>query len=361
MKIGLGLYRKQLTDANFAFARQLGATHLVVHLVDYFPEEDPRISSGGKDGWGHAGNTAVWSLDSLKDMVASIRAHGLDIAAIENFDPTQWSDILLDGPDKRVQIDALKRLIEDIGRAGIPCIGYNFSPGGVWGWQQGRFARGGSVSVGFDATAIDPDEPMPDGMVWNMRYRARRGDSVVGEIDADEMWRRLDWFLSELIPVAEASGVALAIHPEDPPVPSLRGIARILNPPENVLKLMTRFASPAHKVELCLGTVQEMAEGQLDAYQLLDRLLERDQVGYIHLRNVRGKVPHYREVFIDEGDLDVPRVIDMLHRRGYQGVVVPDHTPALDCHAGWHAGMAYAIGYIRALAQAAEMGRLEIR
>lgn len=52
MKIGLGLYRKQLTDANFRFAKQLGASHLVVHLVDYFAAEDPRISSGGADGWG---------------------------------------------------------------------------------------------------------------------------------------------------------------------------------------------------------------------------------------------------------------------------------------------------------------------
>ena len=43
MKLGLGLYRKQLTDANFRFARQLGASHLVLHLVNYFEEEDPRI------------------------------------------------------------------------------------------------------------------------------------------------------------------------------------------------------------------------------------------------------------------------------------------------------------------------------
>jgi mannonate dehydratase len=66
-------------------------------------------------------------------------------------------------------------------------------------------------------------------------------------------------------------------------------------------------------------------------------------------------------VFIAEGDLDVPRVIDLLHRHNYQGVIVPDHTPALECGNGWHAGMAYAVGYIKALVQAAETGRLDIR
>jgi len=361
MKLGLGLYRRQLSESNFRFARQLGASHLVVHLVDYFSDEDPRISAGGTDeGWGRAGDTTIWSRGALQDLVGAAKANGLEIAAIENFDPTQWSDILLDGPEKHKQMDGLKRLIEDVGRAGIPCVGYCFSPAGVWGWQQGPFARGGAISVGFDIDKIDPNESMPDGMVWNMRYRARRGNEVVGGTGPQELWDRLTWFLSELLPVAEASGVMLAIHPEDPPVASLRGIARVLNPPENLLRLMEGFQSPAHKVELCLGTVQEMAGSGIDTYQLLERLLVRDQVGYVHLRNVRGKAPHYHEVFIDEGDLDVPRVIDTLHRRGYQGVVVPDHTPALECNAGWHAGMAYAVGYIRALMQAAEAGRLEI-
>lgn len=360
MKLGLGLYRKQLTDTNFRFARQVGASHLVVHLVNYFAEEDPRITSGDADGWGPAGDTRAWDAEALRALVAKVRSHGLEIAAIENIEPTHWSDILLDGPEKHAQLEIVKRVIRDVGRAGVPCLGYNFSPGGVWGWTQGPYARGGAVSVQFDALAIDPDEPMPDGMVWNMRYRARRGDGVVGGIGPEELWQRLTWFLREILPVAEEAGVALAIHPEDPPMPSLRGIARILNPPENVLKLMDQFDSPAHKVELCMGTVQEMPQGELDAYQLLDRLAADDRVGYVHLRNVRGKVPRYQEVFIDEGDLDIARVIDLLRRRNYRGVIVPDHTPALECGDGWHAGMAFALGYIRALVQAAEAGRLKV-
>jgi mannonate dehydratase len=66
------------------------------------------------------------------------------------------------------------------------------------------------------------------------------------------------------------------------------------------------------------------------------------------LRNVRGKAPHYQEMFIDDGDVDVPRVLETLKRNHYEGVIFPDHTPRMDCAAPWHAGMAYALGYLKA-------------
>jgi mannonate dehydratase len=72
----------------------------------------------------------------------------------------------------------------------------------------------------------------------------------------------------------------------------------------------------------------------------------------VHFRNVRGKVPRYHEVFVDEGDVDMLRVIRILHDNGYDGVLIPDHTPQMTCAAPWHAGMAFALGYMRAAIQA---------
>ena len=60
------------------------------------------------------------------------------------------------------------------------------------------------------------------------------------------------------------------------------------------------------------------------------------------------KVPHYVEVFVDEGDVDMIRMLRVLHKNGYDGVLIPDHTPQMSCAAPWHAGMAYAIGWMRA-------------
>jgi mannonate dehydratase len=68
----------------------------------------------------------------------------------------------------------------------------------------------------------------------------------------------------------------------------------------------------------------------------------------VHLRNVAGRVPTYKETFIDEGDVDLLRVMQILHRNKFDGVIIPDHAPQMACAAPWHAGMAYAMGFIRA-------------
>ncbi|MDE2397837.1 MAG: mannonate dehydratase [Burkholderiales bacterium] len=359
MHIGLGLYRSALNERNFRFARQAGASHIVAHWVDYFGGAQHEISRGSADGWGRAGAAEPWREDELRGLVQALRGHGLALAAIENFDPAQWHDILLDGPRKNEQIEVVKQTLRAAGRAGVPTIGYNFSIAGVWGWTRGPFARGGAMSVAFDAAAIDLDEPIPDGMVWNMRYRAQRSDGVVAAVSSEELWQRLRWFLERVLPVAEECGVHLALHPDDPPMDSLRGTARLVNRPEKYARLLEISNSPANRIELCLGSVQEMAGGGLDTYQLLEQCLREDRIGYIHFRNVKGKVPKYAEVFVDEGDIDMARIVAILHAHRWPGVIIPDHTPALECDASWHAGMAYALGYMRALVQLAEQGRLQ--
>jgi mannonate dehydratase len=78
------------------------------------------------------------------------------------------------------------------------------------------------------------------------------------------------------------------------------------------------------------------------------------KLGYVHFRNVRGKVPHYRETFIDDGEVDMLRVLKILKRNGYAGVLIPDHAPQMNCAAPWHAGMAYALGWMKAALQTLE-------
>ena len=57
-----------------------------------------------------------------------------------------------------------------VGKVGIPVIGYNFSLAGVWGWERRPVGRGGAMSVCFDENALDIQQPIPNGMVWNMVY-----------------------------------------------------------------------------------------------------------------------------------------------------------------------------------------------
>ncbi len=354
MKLGLGLYRHQLTRANYDFAAQCGATHLVIHLVDYFhqSQDNPREGqpTGGRQGWGVAGRAdQPWTRELLNQLRREINAAGLELHAIENLDPAHWHDVLLDGPRRAEQLQGVQELIRSVGAAGIPVLGYNFSLAGVAGRISGPFARGNAVSVGME----EPDEtPVPCGMVWNMVYDVDVREGVLPEITHEQLWSRFERFLDAVVPVAEAAGVQLALHPDDPPLPYVRRQPRLVYQPHFYQQVIDLNPSPANVLEFCIGTLAEMTDG--DIYDAVDLYSRLGRIGYVHLRNITGKVPRYRETFIDDGDVDIARVLGILHNNHFTGVVIPDHTPLLSCDAPWHAGMAYAMGFIRAVLKSFE-------
>ena len=394
MKLGLGLYRHQLNAEHYRFAKQCGCTHLVIHLVDYFRSsrlrgdeaasaaqarsnqpgpssvtpvlsilrnsataEDGRSSTaegglrrvddqpvGDDTGWGLAGDpNQLWTYEELAAIKKEINAAGLELEAIENFDPAHWHDVLLDGPKKLQQLENLKTIIRNVGQAGIPVFGYNFSIAGVAGRIKGRFARGEAEAVGMDGPL---DKPLPNGMVWNMVYDRNAAPGVVPSATPEQLWQRLKVFLDALVPVAEAAGVTLAAHPDDPPLPTVRAQPRLVYQPQLFQKLIDLKPSPRNALEFCVGTLAEMSAG--DIYDVVDTYSRQGKLAYVHLRNVRGKVPSYKETFIDDGDVDILRVLRILQKNNFNGVIIPDHAPQMSCAAPWHAGMAYALGYLRA-------------
>lgn len=349
MKLGLGLYRHMLTPEHYAFAAQAGCTHVVVHLVDYFKggASNPANNqpTGGKDGpWGIAGDPDnLWTQKELSDLKAEIEASGLRLEAIENLDPAHWHDILLDGPKRAAHIENVKTIIRRMGEAGIPTLGYNFSLAGVCGRIRGPFARGGAISVGLDGPV---ETPIPNGMVWNMIYDQHAPAGTLPSISHEELWKRFERFLEEVLPVAEEAGVTLAAHPDDPPMPTMRQQPRLIYQPDMYQRLIDINHSSRNSLEFCLGTLAEMSDG--DIYSAVDQYSNQHRIAYIHFRNVRGKVPNYKEAFIDDGDIDMLRILSILDRNGFDGVLIPDHTPQMSCSAPWHAGMAHTLGFMRA-------------
>lgn len=349
MKLGLGLYRDILTPENVRFAKQAGATQIVAHIPGRFTQAGQKIlTAGGDTGFGLSDDDPIWTSEGLAGLKAMINAEGMELAALENFAPVHWHDVLLDGPQRARQMEHLKRILRDLGRLGIPVMGYNFSIAGVWGRVEGPFARGGAKSVGYQ----NPEQtPIPLGMVWNMVYDtavfdARQPKGYLAPVSSEEMWQRYQAFLDEMIPVAEEAGVVLAIHPDDPPLPTLRGMARLVTQPDDFGRVLALNPSPANALEFCVGTVAEMPGS--DVYATVDRYSKAGRIAYVHFRNVRGKAPQYQEMMVDDGDVDMIEVMRILRRNGFEGVMIPDHTPLFECAAPWHAGMAYALGFMRA-------------
>ena len=330
MKLGLGLYDGMVTADNLRFAKQLSVTHIVAHLptVKTFPS----TASG------------YWSYDDLRGLQQLVAEQGLTLEAIENFWPGHWDQILLDGPNKAAQMENLKKTIRNMGKAGIPIMGYYFSLAGVWGRVWGPFARGEAQSVGYIEDQAPEQTPIPNGEIWGIRFDENAPEGNIGTVSNAEMWGRLQYFLEELVPVAEEAGVRLAAHPDDPPLTELRGTGRLITHPDYYQRLLDLVPSRHNALEFCQGTITEMPGA--DVYAAIRKYAKR--IGYVHFRNVRGKAPNYREVFLDEGDADMIDALRAYREGGFDGVMIPDHTPHTTCAAPWHAGMAFALGYMRA-------------
>jgi mannonate dehydratase len=350
VKIGLGLYRHMLTREYYDFARQAGCTDVVVHLVDYFNKGTTNPAGNQPTGakyepWGVAGDPEkLWTVAELSALRREIEAAGLRLAAIENIDPAHWHDILLDGPKRAKHIENVKTLVRNLGEAGIPVLGYNFSLAGVCGRVTERAGRGNAVTLGMDGPSDEVG--VPNGMIWNMVYDAGAKAGDLAPISHEELWRRLQGFLEEVVPVAEKAGVRLAAHPDDPPMPTMRKQPRLVYQPRMYQRLIDLAPSRSNSLELCIGTLAEMTEDNI--YDAVDSYSKQGKIAYVHLRNVVGKVPHYRETFIDEGEVDIIRMMAILHKNNFDGVLVPDHTPQMSCAAPWHAGMAHTIGFMLA-------------
>ena len=357
MKLGLGLYRHMLNPEHYAFAVQAGCTHIIAHLVDYFRQGEANPTqnqpTGGKDKpWGLAGDpNRLWTVAELKALRQEVEASGLKLEGIENLDPAHWYDILLDGPKRPRHVQNVQTILRAMGEAGIGTLGYNFSIAGVCGRVSGPFARGGAESVGMEGPV---DTPMPNGVVWNMIYDPHAPPGTLASITHDELWRRLQRFLEDVLPVAEQAGVRLAAHPDDPPTPTMRRQPRLVYQQAMYQRLIDISPSPSNMLEFCLGTLAEMTEG--DLYETVARYSGEHRVAYVHFRNVAGKAPNYHETFIDDGDVDMLRILSILNKNGFDGVVIPDHAPQMTCSAPWHAGMAHTLGFLRAGITAVEQG-----
>ncbi len=181
------------------------------------------------------------------------------------------------------------------------------------------------------------DKPMSRGMAWNMVYDTNAPVGAELSATSDQLWQRLQDFLDAVLPVAEEAGVVLAAHPDDPPLPTVRAQPRLVYQPQLYQRLIDLHASRSNALEFCVGTLAEMTEGNV--YDAVDTYSRQGKIAYVHLRNVHGKVPTYQETFIDDGDIDVFKVLHILQRNNFDGVVIPDHAPQMSARPpgmpGW--------------------------
>ncbi|MEZ4865139.1 MAG: mannonate dehydratase [Caldilineaceae bacterium] len=311
---------RNFDDETLSFYRALGVDLIHLDLRSGVSGVDP--TSDLRDG---RDSTELFARAREK-----VEAHGMKL---NNVFMSCWDEITLAHPDREAKLEAWCRMLESLGQAGIPYLGWNFKPKGNFRTPS-DIGRGGVKYSTFDYAEF-------------MRNRPQLHEPAVTDM---EMWERMEQFLATVIPVAEKAGVRMALHPDDPPVPEpLGGVAQICSTLEQFRRIFALTPSPNHMMLFCQGCMTELL-GQ-GVYDAIAEMASQQKIAWVHFRNVRGQLPRFAEVFIDEGDIDMQRAMTIYRDNGFNGPYMMDHTPTFPhSHSAW-VGKAYAIGYIRALLQ----------
>jgi mannonate dehydratase len=324
MRIAVGQF-SQLTDETLTFAQQLGIKTLQMNT--------PQLPGEHR-----------WEYEDLLALKRKCDEYGLVLESIENVPIKFYDKIMLGLPGRDEQIEHYKAIISNMGRAGIPILGHHFMPNFVWRTTP-AIGRGGVRVTAFDA------EEARSG-INSVKYDANREVKIEKE---DVMWEHYEYFLKAVLPVAEESGVRLALHPDDPPVQIIDGVARLFYKVDNFKKAMELADSDAWGLNLCLGCCSEMINGASNVMEMIRFFGPRGKIFYIHFRDVQGTVPKFQECFLGEGNFDPAEVLLELKRNGFNGFILDDHVPAMINDSPWgHRARAHAIGYIQGLINMAE-------
>ena len=322
MRVAIGQF-SELSHERLTFARQLGASGVLLNTP---------VLPG----------TERWEVADLLWLRKRCEDHGLRLEAIENTPVSFYDKAMLGLPGRDEQIENYQATIRNLGQAGIPLLGYDWMPNGVWRTSNTTLGRGGALVTSFDLS-LAADHPLVYGVKEHPLAEGRT-------FTEEEMWQNYTYFMNAVIPVAEEAGVKLALHPDDPPVPMLGGVARIFYHFDGFKRAMEIAPSPNSGLDFCMGCWSEMGPNVIDAIRYFG---ERGKIFYVHFRDVQGTVPVFQECFLGEGNVDVVAAIRALKEVNFTGFIIDDHVPHMVDDTAWgHRGRAHATGYIQALLEA---------
>jgi len=320
IKISLQL-PAEFTDEDLTFARQLG--------VDY-------VSVPTKGG----------TYDVFAGIRKRVEAAGLQVANIGNASVHNMPEVTLNLPGRDRKIEEYKQYLRDLARAGLTYTTYAHMGNGIWSSERG-LARGGAPARAFDQA---PARGTWDGKTFEPPLTHGR------PYTPEELWENYTYFIRQVAPVAEETGVRIGIHPDDPPVPELGGVPRcIFGTFDGYVRALDIARSRNVGVCLCCGTWMEGGRGMgRDVVGAIRAFGGMGKLWKIHFRNVSSPVPRFVETFVDEGYTDMKKVMRALVEVGFDGILIADHVPQMV--GGRNPGWAYSIGYIKALYDMAREG-----
>jgi len=326
MKLGLLLPPKQ--SSQWALSKQIGINYAIAKLNPDLTGENP-----------------PWDLVVLQNAKARFAEAGLTLYALEG-DQFDMTRIKFGLPGRDDDIAKYCQMLVNMGNCGVNILCYNFMAG--IGWFRTNTAvptRGGAMASSF-----------------NLEIASNAPLTQYGEVSSEQIWNAWTYFIGRVLPVAEKAGVVLSLHPDDPPLPSLCGIGRILYSADCFRRVQAYAPSPSNKITFCQSNFMLMGE---DIPGLIKEF--GNKIAFAHFRDVRGVAENFVETFHDDGPHNMPALLRSYHDAGFDGLIRPDHVPSMSSenvkHEGGNTdlstsigydmlGNLFAVGYIRGMAEA---------
>ena len=319
-----------------------------------------------------------WRLETLSSIVSRLKSAGLNVVGLEG-DPFDMSPIKEYGArvgenssswrkeeqiplsDSNLQhhsptptqnsnssreeaLEHYRELLESMGKLGIKLLCYNFMVGKGWSRTGVREVRGGakatyfSLRVGEKSSSSRKEEQIPFS---NSNL----------QLNAEQVWENYEYFIKAVMPTAEKCGVRMALHPDDPCLPSLDGYARIFGSVEAYDRAYALYPSPSNAITFCQANFKLMLGGsgssefefesgcktpfsnsnsklQLDTLVDVARHFGK-RIAFIHIRDVEGTKEDFTELFHDQGDTDQFALMQVYRELGLDVPVRGDHVPEM--------------------------------
>jgi mannonate dehydratase len=297
------------TDDDLAFVAQLG----VDHVYSWFKDETV-----------------------TREMILALRkrcdAHGLTLFNVGNLRLCKNDKIHLALPGRDEAIQEFCDYLRDLSAAGIHTTTFTWEARGDTTSCELLPARGGAMWRSVDVGELEK-MPLSHGRLYS----------------EDEIWENFTYFINAVIPVAEEVGVRLSLHPNDPPIPVLCGVPSLIHNMDCYRRAFEICDSDYFGMEFCSGCWLEGADEFGDMFSAIEAFVSRGKVFIAHFRNVSSPLPQFQECFIDDGYMDMRRVMQAFVNAGFQGTMVPDHADEVKGCLNGRPGQAYVVGYMKAL------------
>jgi len=320
MKLSFLFFGNQPNE-KWQLASQMGITHAIAKLA-------PELT----------GELPPWDFETFKRSKENYEANGFTLYGLEG-DQFNMDRIKFGLPGRDADIALYQQMLRNMGRLGVKLLCYNFMAGIGWYRTATNLPeRAGALVSGF-----------------NYEVSAQQPLTPFGEVSEEAIWSNYQYFIREVMPVAEAAGVQMALHPDDPPVSPLRGIGRIFINANGIRKALALSDSLSHGLTFCQGTYTTMGENvEALIYEFAHR------IHFVHIRDVTGTPSNFRETFHDNGPTNMFRMMKAYKNIGFSGPLRSDHVPTMhgetNDHPGYEMkGNLFGIGYIKGLLSALEV------